>query len=640
MRRVLCVRFPNWPIQRLQRQLRIDGQLTPALALHTPHLDAPGKDQAFAKSPDLRYIRGYFPAAAAGPAIVAVSLDAWTLGVRPGMPLAEARSMAVPVRPGPSTHGRSGSTLPGRPRHRGTRSAAGAASEIHTVEFHEWQPQVDRSELAALAELTRRFAPVVGLDAVPLPDSLLLDITGCAPLFGGESSLAECLFREIRNQGWMCRIAITGTISAAWAFTHSDSSGHRNRKPADDSLGNLRDVALSGTPDLPIQIIPPGQDKSEIRVLPLEASRIDLKDLEVLGHLGIRTIGQFLTLPREDLPSRLSADAVTRFQQLSGIVDEPITPLPESDPVAADWGSDEPAAGIRDLVEILRHLTERISEQLIRRRMAALRIFCQFRCDNGTIVPLTASVIRPTQSAELLLEILSLRLETEYTYFTLEHEPRASEAGSETKTAVSFDNQTALLFTRAVSRVSIQASIVALPAARQKDLFSDIAHVVPQEEVATLLSRLASRLGTDSVLVVESTADPRPERAFQSIPVLAEDSASVDPHALQTLVARLTEPVTDPGPAVRAMARPLRLIHPPQPAGPATTTEGVPAAMMFRGQRIAVRAITSAERLQTAWWTEEPCHRDYFQVEAANGARFWIFQDLHSRIWYLHGIFD
>ena len=63
-------------------------------------------------------------------------------------------------------------------------SARRKQNGLPEVMFCEWQPLQDRVALTAVAELTRRFAPVVGLDQMPVPDCLMLDITGCGSLFG------------------------------------------------------------------------------------------------------------------------------------------------------------------------------------------------------------------------------------------------------------------------------------------------------------------------------------------------------------------------------------------------------------------------------------------------------------------------
>jgi protein ImuB len=47
-------------------------------------------------------------------------------------------------------------------------------------------PAADARLLEAIADWCDRYTPLVGLDP---PDGLLLDITGCAHLFGGEAAL-------------------------------------------------------------------------------------------------------------------------------------------------------------------------------------------------------------------------------------------------------------------------------------------------------------------------------------------------------------------------------------------------------------------------------------------------------------------
>ena len=62
----------------------------------------------------------------------------------------------------------------------------------------EADPEADRRLLEAIADWCDRYTPLVGLDA---PDGLLLDVTGCAHLFGGEAALARDLVHAARAAG-------------------------------------------------------------------------------------------------------------------------------------------------------------------------------------------------------------------------------------------------------------------------------------------------------------------------------------------------------------------------------------------------------------------------------------------------------
>lgn len=103
---------------------------------------------------------------------------------------------------------------------------------------------------------------------------------------------------------------------------------------------------------------------------------------------------------------------------------------------------------------------------------------CELTGISGNKLLLSAGVVKPTQSAELMYEVLSLRLET-------------------------------LPLTEPVSVISMSVQTVPIPVSRQRDLFSPTEHIRPQEELATLIARLSNRMGTPSVTTVRIQADPR-----------------------------------------------------------------------------------------------------------------------------------
>ncbi len=617
---MLCIRFPNWPIQSLQQHLRSEGECPPSLALYTAtpgSADRTAPRRASDVDPDMKYLRAVFPAASTGPAVVAVSRDAWIAGVRPGMPLAEARSMAQPLSVNPRAVHRQSTQHKTRPTAR--HAAAPRAANVATtpiVSFHEWVSASDRAALAAVADITRRYAPVVGMDSMPLPDSLLLDITGCGPLFGGEAALAELLLRDLKQAGWTARIAVADTIAAVWALTHTEHTRpevrRNSRMPASSASRrpSSRPTDMVPNYDLPIQIIPPDMQQQEIASLPIAASRLPLKDLQILAHLGIRSIGQLFTLPREDLPSRLSEVAVERVLQLLSLADESIDPLPESNPVAAAWSSEYPANSFDDIRQVLQHLVANVAEQIARRRVACSVLTCELTCASGKKLQLSAGVVKPTQSAELMFEVLSLRLET-------------------------------LPLSEPVSAVSLALQAVPIPVSRQRDLFSPTEHIRPQEELATLIARLSNRMGPQSVSTLRIQDDPRPEHAIVPDPVLADADSTVRAPQSEHLLQRLTESDPDAGRNIeRTLPRPLRILTTPQQISGRDSDQRPPDRILVLGQQKRIIELSGPERMQTAWWTDEPCHRDYYRAVTETGGQLWIFRELQSGNWYLHGLFD
>ena len=69
-------------------------------------------------------------------------------------------------------------------------------------------PAADARLLDALADWCQRYTPLVAADP---PDGILLDIGGCAHLFGGEEKLRDDLLARLTGFGFTARAAIAAT---------------------------------------------------------------------------------------------------------------------------------------------------------------------------------------------------------------------------------------------------------------------------------------------------------------------------------------------------------------------------------------------------------------------------------------------
>jgi protein ImuB len=74
--------------------------------------------------------------------------------------------------------------------------------------------EADAALLDSIADWCLRYTPLVACD---MPDGLLLDISGCAHLCGGERELISDLSGRLEKSGFAYSLAIAGTIGAAWA---------------------------------------------------------------------------------------------------------------------------------------------------------------------------------------------------------------------------------------------------------------------------------------------------------------------------------------------------------------------------------------------------------------------------------------
>src|SRR6185437_13259387 len=89
------------------------------------------------------------------------------------------------------------------------------------------------------ADWCLRYTPLVACDP---PDGLLLDISGCAHLYGGERALTADLAARIARAGFAHRIAVAGTIGAAWAAARFGRAEHH---PCGEERALLAPLPLS-----------------------------------------------------------------------------------------------------------------------------------------------------------------------------------------------------------------------------------------------------------------------------------------------------------------------------------------------------------------------------------------------------------
>jgi protein ImuB len=82
--------------------------------------------------------------------------------------------------------------------------------------------------------------------------------------------------------------------------------------------------------------------------------------------------------------------------------------------------------------------------------------------------------------------------------------------------------------------------------------------------------------------------------------------------------------------------RPWRLFTPPIPIA-VTCHRTQPVAFEWEDQHHAIVRTRGPERIESGWWRGESTRRDYYRVETGTGRRHWIYRDLNTGHWHLHG---
>ncbi len=142
------------------------------------------------------------------------------------------------------------------------------------------------------------------------------------------------------------------------------------------------------------------------------------------------------------------------------------------------------------------------------------------------------------------------------------------------------------------------------------------------------LARLRSELGPDSVVRPAARDEHRPERAGEWVEDRGGGSWGLGMGENNSQA---------PTPYSMSCAA-LRLLETPE-AVDVEYSAGLPAAMWWRGSRVAIERAVGPERLTGDWWNNG-YERDYWRCEGESGDWMLFSDDTGEQKWYLQGWYD
>ncbi len=356
--------------------------------------------------------------------VLAVNRAAREIGLGPGLTLADARAR-VP--------------------------------ELQAVPM-EWAE--DESFLEHLGLLCGRYTPLV---MVEKPDGLVLDVTGCPHLFGGEAALCADLQRRFTAYGVEVRLSLAGTPDAARA------------------LARFSDVV----------IVPPGGEAAAVQKLPVEALGFEGETTTALKRAGLKTIGDLAERPNAPLAARFGEELTARLRRVRGLEDICITPTRPLPDYAAEQRFAEPIGHLDDIKAVLGDLAQRLVRLLAEHGQGSRQMVADFYRTDGTIRQLSIETGQPVRDPKVMGRLFGERIDTL-------NDPLDPGFG--------FD----------LIRLSVTALEDLQPV--QSSLDGNSAAAM---EMAELVDRLGVRFGTDAVMRFVPIDSHMPERAVQMAPALA-----------------------------------------------------------------------------------------------------------------------
>jgi protein ImuB len=355
-----------------------------------------------------------------------------------------------------------------------------------------------------------------------------------------------------------------------------------------DTPGCARAVARFGKD----AIGPPGGASEAIASLPIAALRIPSATVASLHEVGIERVAHLASKPRASINLRFGAEVLLRLDQAMGNVHEALTSVVCPELPTTELRFAEPLADPKNLKRVIDPLCETLCGDLEIRGVGARRLDLVFTRVDDLSQAVRIGLSRPYREPAHLGKLLAERLVLVDPGF-----------GIETAT--------------------LTASWVEALTERQI-VGRHVAAGGPDVDVGGLVDTLGVRLGHDKVFRLAPVESTLPERTVRRVPAL---------HPAQGL----DWPKNLPRPA-RLFARPEKVM------AVAEVPDHPPRFFVWRKIRHRVARADGPERIHGEWWISEDetnLVRDYYRVETADGARYWLFRDApadQGGNWWLHGV--
>jgi protein ImuB len=474
------------------------------------------------------------------------------------------------------------------------------AAQFPSIEIRQRSRIEERSTHAALLDLGWSISPRVEDTAI---DSIVVDLTGLASLFGSEKAIADLLTQHALDLGLAAHVAISENLEAA---LH----------------------AARGFPG--ITVIPPREESKCLGALPVQVFSPAPEIMETLERWGVRTCEALARLPLLELSERLGQEGVQLHQRARGasrrsmILAEPKLCFEEE--MALEYAVEE----LEPLAFLLGRLLNQLCARLAARSLSACALCLRFDLDTsaGEASPEQIPNTRldekplekvyekhftlpvPMRDSKMLLRLLSLHLQSD--------PPRAP-----------------------IVRIFLAAESAA-PRARQEGLF--LPSSPDPEKLELTIARLANVVGNSHVGSPRLIDSHRPD-AFEMSRFIPSHNPPEDRQKNRG-VGENHEPLAG-----------FRVFR-PAPRARVTLREGRPAYISFPSVHGEVAAASGPWRTSGEWWREDAWNRQEWDVEVHPSAAantnavenssstgpqtsvYRIYYDALRQSWFVAGMYD
>lgn len=444
---------------------------------------------------------------------------------------------------------------------------------------------ISEEKLSLLVAWAKRFSPLVtvenstnGQEAKGYrANAIHMDVSGSLRLFKGQKRLFNRVLKGIRQSTVHASIAMAPTLGCASAlaqFCPSESIEARLITRREDIKEALKD-------------------------LPIQALRISEKTNELLREVNITRIGHLYTITRSALLDRYGLELATRLDQALGFQDEIIEAIKTPSLIKKTFLFSSPVQQRDAITKACSKLLQEIIRELNEKYEKASSLLLALKEEHSTS-SLESSLRTPMLIKRIRLSIPSMN--EQHLWKLLEQQIEALSLQSP------------------IEQVSLIVAQTEHVRAERLSYFEQAQAPKADARFGEFLDTVIQELGKRKVLQLKTKESHIPEQAF--------------------CYREVGGKVLDP--SLTQAKRPSVLFYRPHPiAAMALLPDSPPFLVRWKNTRFQIETGIGPERITPEWWAEGeqlPETRDYFRVQLQSGLWLWIYRELETNKWFVHGI--
>jgi protein ImuB len=247
--------------------------------------------------------------------------------------------------------------------------------------------KTEQETRAILLECAGAFSPRVEDKSEETAFLCTIDIAGTSSLFGPPQVLAKNLLQRVRSLGITALLTISSNFHAAVC------------------------LARGLPPRLPVKVIAPGEEATELAALPLTVLDLTEAQAETFSLWGIHTLGMLAALPENELTARMGQEAKRLRQLARGECPHLFQPAEPAFALEEQMELDSPVELLDSLLFVVGVMLDQLILRATARILALASVTATLTLDGAEAHTRTVRPALPTNDKQLWIKLLHLDLE-------------------------------------------------------------------------------------------------------------------------------------------------------------------------------------------------------------------------------------